>query len=44
MGSAPEASPEFRFEKEGNFQKKLLIKLFKKMKNLPKICKNLKNF
>ena len=29
MGSAPEASTEFRFEQKGNIQKKLLIKLFK---------------
>ena len=31
MGSATEASPEFRFEKEREHSEKILIKLFKKM-------------
>ena len=46
MGSAPEASLEFRFEKGREHSEKLLIKLFKKcLENLHKICiKILKNF
>ena len=39
MGSAPEASPEFRFDKGREHSEKNYIKLFKKcLENLPKIC------
>ena len=45
MGSAPEASPEFRFETGRNIQKKLLIKLLKKcLENLHKICTKILKF
>ena len=38
MGSAPEASPEFRFEKERKHSEKITHQIIKKMENLTKIC------